>query len=275
MKMEDFKKLQQVQLEIMDEVHRVCVENDICYYIIGGTALGAKRHGGFIPWDLDIDIAMPRKDYEKFAKVSTEKLSSKFAYRNFKSVSSFIPPHALVCMKNTEVIFRYGKFNPKEEVREIYLDIFPLDTAPENYKLQLKQAEKLSKLKRLKVLKRGYNFNNNIIKRTAKWFVSNILIIKSMDQINADFDKLCRTYEGSNSPYICSMASHYSYKKQCMDKKIYGKPTLIKFEDRSFYAPERLEEYLTIIYGDYMKLPPESERNINLEIFESVKFSDE
>ncbi len=274
MKMEDFKKLQQVQLEIMDEVHRVCVENNICYYIIGGTALGAKRHGGFIPWDLDIDIAMPRKDYEEFAKICTKELSPKFTYRCFKNVTSFINPHALVCMKNTAVNFRFRKFNLKEAEREIYLDIFPLDTAPQTSDLQIKQANKLKKIKRLKELKRGYNYDNNPIKRTIKWVVSNIFIIKSMDRINSDFDKMSRLYENSDSPFICSMASHYSYKKQCMHKSVYGNPVLVKFEDRRYYAPEKLEEYLTIIYGDYMKLPPESEQKINLEIFESVKFAD-
>ena len=71
---------------------------------------------------------------------------------------------------------------------------------------------------------------------------------------------------------MCSMASKYSYYKHCILNEIYETPTLIKFEDREYYAPEKPHEYLTQIYGDYMKLPPEEERQANLEIFTHVKF---
>ena len=74
MTQEDIQRLQNIQLMIMDEIHRVCVENHLSYYMIGGTALGAIRHGGFIPWDMDIDIAMPREDYEKFISISGKAL---------------------------------------------------------------------------------------------------------------------------------------------------------------------------------------------------------
>ncbi len=275
MDMADFKKLQQTQMQIMDEVHRVCLENNICYYIIGGTALGAKRHGGFIPWDLDIDIAMPREDYERFAKISNDKLSPKFSYRDYRNTKSFIHPHALVCMNDTSLVLRCGKFNPQEDNWEIYLDIFPLDVAPVETDLQEKQAEDIRKIKKLKLLKRGYNYSGNPLKIAVKKTISKLIFWTSIDKLNYDLDTVCRKYENSDSPYICSMTSRYKYTKQCMDKSIYGEPQLVKYEDREYYAPEKLEDYLTAIYGDYMKLPPESDRKVNLKIFESVKFADD
>ena len=78
-------KLKRAQIEIMDEVHRICELTGVKYYIIGGTALGAKRHSGFIHWDLDIDIAMSRRNYERFAEVCGKHLSEKYSYKCFKN----------------------------------------------------------------------------------------------------------------------------------------------------------------------------------------------
>lgn len=78
MRQEQIGELRMSLLTIMDEIHRVCEENNITYYIIGGTALGAVRHKGFIPWDTDIDIAMRREDYDKFLACANKKLKSNF-----------------------------------------------------------------------------------------------------------------------------------------------------------------------------------------------------
>ena len=142
----DFKKLQSVQMEIMDEVHRVCTENNILYYIIAGTALGAVRHGGFIPWDLDIDVAMPRSDYERFQKICNEKMSDRFICRNYKNTKGYLRPHALVCIKDTYLSTKSEKYNTNEQNLGIYLDVFPLDNAPDDVALREKQAEQIKKL---------------------------------------------------------------------------------------------------------------------------------
>lgn len=264
--------LKQAQMEIMDEIHKVCCENDIRYYIIGGTALGAVRHSGFIPWDLDIDIAMPRNDYEKFASVCYDKLSNRFNYRSYKNTPCYIRPHAIVCINDTVLYTRCDKFNRNEQNYGIYLDIFPLDNAPKDEKLQKKQAKYISFLKKFKAIKRGYSFSEKLWKRIIKKSVSKMLFFISMDKLNERLDTASRKYENIDSNLLCSMASHYSYEKQCMPADIYGKPTLVKFEDREYFAPEKLDEYLTRIYGDYMQLPPESKRQANMEVFSEVIF---
>lgn len=275
MNMSEFKKLQRAQMQIMDEVHRVCSENGICYYIIGGTALGARRHGGFIPWDVDIDIAMPREDYEKFADISSKKLLPNFSYKDYKNTSHFTHPHALVCMNNTYLYGKFSKFNTGEVNLGIYLDVFPLDKAPENKKLQNKQALKLRKLRRLKAYKLGYRYNNDKKKALLKKVVSSLIFWTNIDKLNEAFDKECRKYQHTDSKYLCSMSSHYSYEKQCMNQEIYGNPNLVKFEDRQYYAPQQIDKYLEKIYGDFLKLPPESEQKANLDVFDRVIFCDE
>ncbi len=262
-------------MEIMDEVHRLCCENDILYYIIGGTALGAVRHGGFIPWDLDIDIAMPRKDYERFAEICSKDLSERFVYRSYKNTHNFMHPHALVCIKNTSLTVKNDKYNSKEKslgLHGIYLDIFPLDNAPENSSLQQKQVAEIERIKKLKIFKRAYCHNNNFKNKVIKKLVSAMIFWTNTDKLNDEFDKACRKYENDDSGLLCSMSSHYRYSKQCMPASVYGMPQLVKFEDRMYYAPEMLEDYLTRIFGDYMKLPPEEQRQANLEIFDKVIF---
>ena len=94
----------------------------------------------------------------------------------------------------------------------------------------------------------------------------------SIDRLNLQFDKEMHRYDNVDTKFLCSMASHYSYERQCMPKEVYGTPQLVKFENRMYFAPEQLDEYLKRIYKDYMKLPPENERQFNLEYFETVVF---
>lgn len=268
------EKLQKVQLEIMDEVHRICVEHQITYYIIGGTALGAVRHGGFIPWDLDIDIAMPRSDYERFSEIAPQNLVARYIYRDYKNTHNFMHPHALVCVRDTYLSTRFGYLNPKEENLGIYLDIFPLDVAPEDRTLQQKHINDIERVKRCKRLRRGYLYRNDFVRKAIKKTIAALLFFYNIDKLNDDFDKVCRRYEDTDSSMWCSMSSHFSYYKQCMPAAVYGTPQLVKFENRMYYAPEQLDEYLTRIYKDYMKLPSEEERQANLEYFDKIIFDD-
>lgn len=261
-------------MEIMDEVHRVCCENNITYYIIGGTALGAVRHGGFIPWDMDIDIAMPRADYERFAEVSKTALSSRYLYRDYKNTANFMHPHALVCVQNTGLTTKFDRFNPKEEDLGIFLDIFPLDEAPQTEELQQKHIRDIERIKRRKYLRRGYLYRSGLKQKLYKKTMAALMCFYSIDKLNDAFDKVCRRYEGTHSDLWCSMSSHYRYSKQCMPKEVYGTPQLVEFSGRLYYAPERLDEYLTRIFKDYMKLPPEKERQANLGYFDKVVFDD-
>lgn len=272
MNSEDFKKLQSAQLEIMDEIHRVCVENNIEYYIIGGTALGAVRHGGFIPWDLDIDVAMMRPEYDRFKKVCETKLDNRYVYHDFVNTHNFGHPHALVCINNTVLVNKFDKFNPTLKNLGIYLDIFPLDNAPTDEEAQMKQAKELLRIKKLKKYRYGFCYTNRPIEKAVKILRKAAVCWTTVDAVCKKYDDCMRKYNGEETGLVCSMSSHYSYKKQCMPKEVYGTPQLVKFEDRQYFAPEKIDEYLTRIYKDYMKLPPVEEQKENLDAFEKVVF---
>lgn len=274
MTQEEFKKLQLVQVEIMDEIHRICIENGITYYMIGGTALGAVRHRGFIPWDLDMDIAMTRENYDRFKEICATELNPRFLYRDYTNTSKFAHPHALLCIKNTFLEIKFDKYNPDTENLGIYLDIFPLDNAPADEKLQQKQADRLNRIKNMKKYKLATLYQNSTVKKICKKTVSALMFWTSVDEINKKMDACMRQYDSEPTGYLCSMASHYSYKKQCMPQEIYGTPQLLEFEGREYYGPQNVDEYLTRIYKDYMKLPSKDEQKQNLAVFEKVIFDE-
>lgn len=266
MEKEKIKGLQDLSLHMMKIIHEICVNNNIKYYIIGGTTLGSKRHQGFIPWDVDVDIAMLREDYKVFKELALRELPNTMQYVDYTIIHNHRSPHALVLWKNSKVIEAKDGHE-----KQIHVDIFPLDYAPQNRNLQTLQARSIKFLKRIKATKLlSQSKHLNVIWYKYILFKGFRIInpFINIDSINRQMDCIMQRYNNQEYPQlICSMASHYSYKKQCMPIEIYGKPTLMKFEDSLFWGPEQTEVYLKKIYGDYMVLPPKSERDKMLNLY--------
>lgn len=245
-----------IQLEIMDAVHSLCEKNGLTYYIIGGTALGAVRHHGFIPWDVDIDIAMPRKDYDCFVQQSSKMLEPSYFCKSYLNDSHHISPHALVAKRGTKIFFNFDEFNQSDIAREVYIDIMPLDNPPLSAKDQFRQERNIKLIKKLRVLKMGKVYaTDNLIKRVIKKLVSMPFYLVSWKSINSWQDNVMKKYSNQDNGLLCSMASHFSYKKQNFEYEVYGTPVLYAFEDRQYYGPAQIDKYLTRLYGDYMKFP--------------------
>lgn len=269
MNIEKLHAVQELQIKMMESIHNICVENDISYYMIAGSALGAVRHKGFIPWDVDIDIAMLRKDYIKFKDVCKKKLPEELEYYDYESSKNFNPPHALVAYKGSRLINKYEEYNDRLHSYGIFIDVFPLDVAPDDKRLQQKQAKRISRLNDIKYYKlRPFTKEDTVVKHIVKKVLSFILSPISIHRINVMMQKEMQRYDGVGSyNLVCSMASHYSYCKQCMNIELYGKPKLVEFAGHKFYAPERIEEYLTKLYGDYMKLPSKEKQQEMIDYF--------
>lgn len=274
MTQEELKKISCIQLEMMDEVHRFCEENNITYYMIGGTLLGAVRHKGFIPWDLDIDIAMPRDDYERFKNIytKTKQLNGRYEYLDYESFQNYMRPHALISHRGTRIKTKYDNVNPCLMELGVYIDIFPLDNAPDDTKEQERHAKQLLSVRKLKGRRLMYSYSYKRWRRWVHYIMAAGLSWISVRKINEYQQALMQKYAKGNTSYICSMASQYAYEKQCMPREIYGEPILLEFEGRYFYAPREYEEYLRRLYGDYMKLPPIEKRQANLEFYTSFEY---
>ena len=107
----ELRNIQLCELKCLKEIKRTCEKNSIPYFLIGGTLIGAVRHKGFIPWDVDIDIAMPRSDYEKFIEIANNELNSKHECQTYKTHKNFTSPHILIVLKNSSIIFNSDLIN--------------------------------------------------------------------------------------------------------------------------------------------------------------------
>ena len=274
MEKEQLKVFQQEQIKILEEIHALCTKNKLTYYIICGTALGAVRHGGFIPWDPDIDIAMPREDYDRFVNHDWQQMDAKYRCVSLKDYKNYVSPHAIVYLKNSKLT----KHKPdyfREELRPvgIYLDVMPLDVAPMDVSDQERQAKAIARIKffrKFKLYSLGKSHSNK--KQLLRLILDIFLWPVTMQYFNKKLEKeITRYSKDKTSTLWCSMTSHYSYRKQCMPRSMYGTPTLIKFEGIEVYGPEQMTDYLTRIYGDYMKVLPVSEQIKSANHFDSVE----
>ncbi len=266
----EIRKFQLFQLELLDEIERVCNTLNISYYLIGGSLLGAIRHHGFIPWDADMDIGMRRNDYEKLVEYYSHTTSDRYYLQHYTTEKFNCSPHAILRIKNTEVLYYNEPSHANLSCKGIYLDIFPLDNAPSDIKKQTKQANRIKLIKKLIVIKAGmiYSYNTPIV-AAAKKVLRLLLFPLSLKRLNDLLDNEMKRYNKDNSGYLVSMASHYSYQKQLMKEEIYGIPISVDFEGTARLSPARYDEYLHQIYGEYMKVPSDKDK---YEILNGIKY---
>lgn len=273
MRVEEARPLQLTELLLLDEVERVCKELNIHYYLIGGTLLGAVRHGGFIPWDVDIDIAMVRADYEAFKAYYANKESDQFFYQDYSTEKNFAECHAILRLKNTYVKLKNSE-NQRYPLQHngIYLDIFPLDYAPNDPQKQKKQQNRIRFLSAMLQAKKCRDYGAGAFRYFVKKVLSVFLLPVSFCSLQKMVHREMQRYNNGECEYLVSMASHYSYTKQLMPAGYYGEPKKVLYEGKECSAPAMTHEYLTQLYGDYMKLPPESERYFEINGLESVDY---
>lgn len=257
MERKKLRELQLVQLSIMKDIHRVCIEHNLRYYLVYGSALGAIRHHGVIPWDVDIDIAMPRKDYEAFVDTYSSYLQPRLLCVSYKTIKQYIPPHALVLMKDTKIIDKTGRRQTEYQPSEIFVDIFPLDVCPESTYQRKIQAIELNLIKGIKYRKAAFVYSENgYIKKITKSIIKGILSMFPWPFLNRLQQNIMKRHNNrSQSGLWCSMVGAYGYTKNTVPIEWYGIPKLVAFEDTELCIPEHSHEILSRIYGDYMQLP--------------------
>ena len=268
-----FRRIQLAQLGILEELDRFCTEHKLVYYIVGGTLLGAVRHKGFIPWDVDIDVVMPRNDYEILNKLYTKHPTSEYLLRNHSNTKEYTRPHALLCLKGTKLYNKYDRFNPQLPNYGIYIDIFPLDNTPDDEVLRRRHEIKIGFWKTLQHNKISCSYTGNGIKQFAHRIIRIAHKPISLDWINDHFDKCTSEYNSIETLEFGAVGSgRFPYNKESMKKEIFGKPVKLLFEGRLFNAPERYEDWLERMYGDYMKVPPAQEQEDGYSYIENVEF---
>ena len=255
---ETLRKVQQTLLEIAKEIKRVCEENDIRYFLYRGTFLGAVRHQGFIPWDDDMDFAMLREDYDKFCRIAPEKLGEKFVFQNWHTDEKYALPFGKVRKRGT--LYVESKCAQLEE-NGLYIDIYPLDFAPEAEADRAALAKKLLHLFRVKLMKSRYTpwkeeEKTILIKRLGYTAYQAASLFTTQKKLIDTYEAAFRAAGESGTLYEQSALPTTYY----FDRKFYEESAMYPFEDTFFPGPKDYDTVLRNLYDDYMTLPPEDKR---------------
>lgn len=265
MKNQTVKDVQNRILEVMKFIDHVCRENDIEYFIMGGTALGAIRHGGFIPWDDDLDIFMTPQNYEKFRKVFNTLKKEKFVLQEWKIVDEFLE-YAKVRMNGTTFIEEVYK-DCKDMHHGIYVDIMILHKCPNNKIIQ-KMIYYASKYVTLVALsQRNWKPKNG--KQKLALDLLKILPNKVLSKISY---KLIYKYDNLRSDFsYCYFITKAKFTQGIFQSNMFNRPIDINFEDTVLMGPTDIVRYLEYRYGDYMKLPSIEEQKaaVHADIFDT------
>ena len=250
-------ELRELQLNILDKIHEFCINSHIRYSLGGGTLLGAVRHKGYIPWDDDIDIMLPRPDYERFLK----EFEGKFDWlklQHYKNDDTYYFPFAKVYDTRT-VLIEEGAING------IYVDVFPIDGLPDEKGL----SEYYNQFRRYVLMlcktNKYYKFQigHNRYFLYIKYLLKRILYPNRKDIIKR-LEALYRRYSFDESYYAGAIVGRYA-EKEHMEKSVFTKYVKVAFENHHYNCIADFDEYLRKHYGDYMQLPPVEKRVSNHE----------
>jgi len=248
------QKLKTVELNILEEFIKVCDILNVKYYLLEGTLLGAVRHKGFIPWDDDIDVGMPRRDYDIFMEKAQALLPERYFVQNIISEEDYRANFAKIRDSETtfiETSVRYCRIN-----HGVYIDIFPLDFCYTDPKKQKRQFLK-DKILKYRI---GIEFYLPNAKKTYKYKICSVglkVLLPSLRNTLQKRDNMIKSLPESN--VYANYCSAW-YKKEVMPVEWFGEGVYLEFEGVKVRVPKEYDKWLTQVYGDYMKLPPEEKR---------------
>lgn len=266
-------RLQNIILNVMVYIDNLCTINGIDYYIIGGTALGAVRHGGFIPWDDDLDIAMTRNNYNRFVQLCR---SDQFDHKNFFFQEGTVDWTGY--MSKVRLLGTYFEENvddesiPKDK-KGIFVDVFPLDNVPQ---CRLSQYWWYA-CGKLLVAYEQTTHKRYHAKGLAKKVAMCMAGCLKADWIRRYFERQVIRYNNRETEFIGGHSLVSRFRNTFTYTSLWGKAKRVRFETVSLLAPENITEFLEFYFGDYMKLPPEESRrghhlmNIDYGIYNDIK----
>ncbi len=256
------RKVQLAQLNILKEFKRICEENGLRYWLESGTLLGAVRHQGFIPWDDDIDVSMPREDYNKFIAIFQEQKNEKYRLRCWETEENY--PYVYAKLEKVGSIFRQAS-DLRDDVCGIFIDIFPYDKLPRNRNLRRKQKWMMDVYSNVVMLKCGikkWKYGNKT--DIKKWFkflpIRMAALFIPLQTAITQYKKKHTAYNHLTEEYDYFPASIMRYGKWIVEREAVETSSYIFFEDDNFMTVAEPCKYLAQHYGDYMQLPPEDVR---------------
>lgn len=267
----DINEAKPMLVEMLLYFHKYCEENNLSYFLTGGTLLGAVRHKGFIPWDDDIDLIVPRNDYEKlifdFNNVSDRYKIISCKDRNYYLASSKIIDTHTVMKENYDTSMEIG----------LFLDVFPIDNLSDDLTEAKRMFNYLRKYRYALLIKnvsidKDRKFLKNLLLVLGKFL---LLPVKKSNLLNI-IDSKSSKYKSENmTKYVGTVATGIYGEKEIFKREFFESRKLIEFENHEFYAPVGTKDLLTQLYGDYMKLPPKEQQVTHHDNIVWLKSEDE
>lgn len=260
-KVKDIKTIQKLLRDLLFEFHKICEENNLKYTLDYGTLLGAVRHKDIIPWDDDIDVSMPRPDYDKFVSI----VKNNNEYSNVilfdYETKNYVYPYAKLGLKNT-ILFETN-FTPRYSQLALYIDVFPIDGVPtvekeKSYSLVENQQKKVYEASLRKKVSNVWWKKPYVIFRLLKMIYYRMFGISYF--LKKEIDEVLKTDYDTSERVTCRFTTQKWAIIYEMDKSFIEQFRLCDFGDGKFWITSHYNERLSKEYGDYMKLPPVSER---------------
>ena len=255
--------LQEQELEILKEFQRICDANNLQYFVVAGTMLGAIRHQGFIPWDDDIDVAMPRREYDRFLEIAPEQLHPDYVLESPRNMN-----HVTIVSTITSKKGGFTLNNAQKTLHTgAWIDIMMIDGVPDPgikrtvhwYKyMVLRALYQISHFEEVVDQNRKRPAYEKAIIKVAK--VTKLQKLLNSSKINAWIEKLMRSVAYEESNYAATYCGIYR-KKEIVPKEWYGVGEKLPFEDTEVFGLSEADKYLTQLYGDYMTPVQDKERS--------------
>lgn len=257
------REVQLLELEILKAFDAFAKKHSIPYHLAYGTLLGAVRHKGFIPWDDDIDVLVPRPEYERLLDLlESEGLGKRFTVASPRNRSKTYPyPYAKLLLNNT--IVYEPKLDSKFSRSSIWIDIFPLDGLPERKTNRAMTFFLALALKNLLYTAIVSSKNVSGIQKLAVLLLGPITRMVGIRRWVDWIERFATRYSYADASLAANLAVTVG-SKEAIAKGIISKTITLEFEEHPFPAPKHYDEYLTQLYGAYMELPPVEQRTTHL-----------
>ncbi len=252
-------KIKEAQLDLLDELVRICEKKNINYCLIAGTLIGAIRHNGFIPWDDDIDVGMTRENYNRFLEACKIDLGKEYELYNWNNDIYYPHPFSKLKIKGTHYTEELSKDSSMND--SIFIDIFPYDNVPKSKIKQFFQKNVIKFYRKAILLKCNFSIiGNSFLKKILYFPVKLYSKTVSKEMLIKKIDSEAQKYNNENSEFITNHGGSYSYEREMANKDWLINTTRHVFEGIEYNIPKQYDAFLTHVYGDYMKLPPKSQR---------------
>lgn len=249
-------EIKAIELDILKHFHAFCEENHIRYFISHGTLLGTIRYKGFIPWDDDVDVLVPREDYDRLLKLFQDTDRYRMCY--FEKDPHFLFPYAKLCDMTTRKIENGTELGTP---LGLDMDIFPLDAWGSDLKKARREAKRQKRLLfKLGLTKLEKPDSRTFWKRLLKGVLMVLCKMKGSRYYVRKLIKASRSHPYEGSAYLGAKAWNVYGCRDIIPVEAFDHPIPVEFEGETFWAPAGYDTFLTCLYGDYLPEPPVEKR---------------